>query len=91
MREFQGRIQYPQEAREAGTGGRVVVQFVVAADGRVEDAVVAHNSARGPGYRSLEVAAVRAVEAARFLPGMTRGGRTGPTRMAMPVTFNILH
>lgn len=86
---LQNQIRYPDEARRAGTQGRIVVQFVVTEDGAVDAVDVADNTARGRGARALENVAVEAIKAARFLPAMTAGGVPVPTRFTLPVTFGL--
>lgn len=75
---------YPTEALQQRLEGRVFVQFVIAASGRVQDARVSK-----PGYASLDAEAVRAVSS---LPAFTPGKRNGqPAAVAytVPITFKL--
>lgn len=83
---LQSRIDYPDAARRARTGGTVVVAFVVRADGSVTDVRVVSSTADGrPGGQALAEAAVAAVRRSRWVlpPG------SGPVPYALPLSFNI--
>ncbi|MEM7786921.1 MAG: TonB family protein [Bacteroidota bacterium] len=80
---LQSRIVYPAEAREAGVEGVVVIQFVVNEQGRVTDPRIL----RSPDGR-LSEAALAAVRASEFEPGMQRG-QPVKVRFAVPVTFRL--
>ncbi len=80
---LQARVVYPQEARDAGIEGQVVVQFVVNEQGRVQDAVVL----RSPD-EMLSRAALEAVNGSEFVPGRQRGEPV-KVRFAVPVTFRL--
>lgn len=64
-----GPPAYPSRARAQGVGGRVTLSFVVDVDGRVQDVVVVE--AEPPGI--FDEAAVEAVRAWRFEPGLDEG------------------
>jgi TonB family protein len=76
-------IVYPSIAKKAGIQGRVVVEFVVDESGAVRDAKVVSGIGAG-----CDEEAVRAVEAARFIPGMLDGNPVA-VRMALPVSFKL--
>lgn len=76
-------IVYPEAARRAGLEGRVVVQFVVDAEGRVTEASVL----RGV-HPLLDEAALAAVRSATFTPGRQRG-KAVRVRMSLPVVFSL--
>ncbi len=78
------RLDYPELQRRAGVEGTTVIQFVVGADGGVEDAKVV----RTAGNDGLDRAALQVVETARFQPGR-EGGRAVRTRFAVPITFRL--
>ena len=82
---LQSRMDYPEAARRARTGGTVVVAFVVQADGSVTDARVVSSTATGPGGEELAEAAAAAVRRSRWVlpPGK------GPVPYALPLSFNI--
>ena len=80
---LQARAAYPEAARRAGIEGKVFVQFVVTASGRVQRATCV----RSPDDRLCD-AAVRAVEASRFEPG-TQRGRPVDVRFTLPVDFRL--
>jgi len=73
-------LVYPPGARRAGLQGKVLVAFVLLADGRIRDLTVRE----GCGHEVLDAAAVRAIrDAAPFAPpGMD-------VRVILPVTFRI--
>ena len=83
LRGLQERLDYPEDARQAGIQGQVVVQFVVDEGGAVRDATVL----RSPDA-ALSAAALRAVRPSRFKPG-TVGGEPVRVRFAVPVTFRL--
>jgi len=80
---LQSKIQYPEIAKRAGVEGRVFLQFVVEADGRVRDVVIT----RGIGAGADEEA-MRVVQNAKFIPGVQDGMRV-PVKMSLPVTFRL--
>ncbi len=63
--------------------GRVIVRFVVGADGRTSNVEVVRSVSPG-----LDRAAVQAVQRARFEPGK-QNGQAVPVRQTLPVTFRI--
>jgi protein TonB len=73
-------LVYPPDARRAGLQGRVLVAFVVLANGRIRDLTVRE----GCGHEALDAAALRAIEeAAPFTPpGMD-------VRVVLPLSFRI--
>ena len=83
LRGLQERVEYPEDARQAGIQGQVVVQFVVDEGGKVRDVTVL----RSPDL-ALSAAALRAVRRSRFKPG-TVGGEPVRVRFAVPVTFRL--
>lgn len=74
---------YPAEMRREGMSGTVVVDFVVARDGRVHSVVVVSSTSR-----AFEESAVRAVERWRFAPGLKQGVPVS-FRMRVPVSFSL--
>ena len=78
-------IQYPQSAIDAGVEGRLVLDFVVEADGRATNVEI---------YQSLhpmcDSAAVEALRKTVFMPGRS-GGEAVAVKMRLPVLFQILN
>ena len=83
MEALQRRIVYPEADRAAGTEGRVLVRFVVDAEGVPGQVEVVRSVSAG-----LDSAAAAAVRDARFTPGMD-GGKAVSIRLVLPVTFRI--
>ena len=78
------RLEYPELQRRAGVEGTTFIQFVVGADGGVEDAKVVRTS----GNDGLDRAALQVVETAQFTPGRN-DGQAVRTRFAVPITFRL--
>ena len=83
MAELQGNINYPEMARKAGIEGKVIVQFIVNEQGKVEDPKVIRGIGGG-----CDQEALRVVKQAEFTPGQQRGE---PVRvqMSLPITFRL--
>ena len=80
---LQDSVRYPEADRLAGVEGRVVVRFVVDAEGVPVAARVVQSVS--PGLDSAAVAAIRSV---RFTPGLNNGKRVA-VRYELPVSFFI--
>ena len=80
---LQAEVVYPEAARADRLEGRVILQFVVRADGTVTDPV----AVRSPDPR-LTRAALDALARVRFEPGRQRG-RPVAMRFAIPVAFRL--
>lgn len=80
---LQKKITYPEMARKAGIEGRVIIQFVVTKDGKVEDPRVIRGIGGG-----CDKEALRVVKQAQFVPGRQRGK---PVRVqySLPITFRL--
>ncbi|MGB3544540.1 TonB family protein, partial [Rubrivirga sp.] len=78
------RLTYPEMQRRAGVEGQAVIQFVVSTEGRVTDMQVI----RSAGNDGLDQAALEAVAASRFEPGM-QDGQPVRVRFAVPVAFRL--
>ncbi len=74
---------YPTELRTQGITGQVVVDFVVDAEGKVQQAYAKRSS--NPG---LEESAVKAVSQWQFDPGK-KGGLRVNTHLQIPIVFTI--
>lgn len=83
LAELQKKINYPEAARKAGIEGRVIIQFVVTEDGKVEDPRVVRGIGGGADEEALRV-----VKQAEFEPGRQRGE---PVRVqySLPITFRL--
>ena len=78
-------VQYPKEAQESAIQGRVIVQFVVAKDGKIDKVKVA----RTGGHESLDAEAVRVIKSMpRWQPGMKRG-KPVRVKYTVPVNFRL--
>ena len=84
MQYLSNNLRYPQDAREAGTQGRVIVSFIIEKDGSISNAKVAKST-----YSSLDEEALRVVSA---MPNWTPGKQYGqPVRVkySVPVSFRM--
>ncbi|NGP77319.1 energy transducer TonB [Balneolaceae bacterium YR4-1] len=83
MKKLQGCVNYPEMARKAGIEGKVIVQFVVNAEGNVEDPRVIRGIGGGADEEAL-----RCVKQSKFKPGRQRGQ---PVRVqySLPVVFRL--
>lgn len=79
----QSKIVYPEIALKAGIEGRVIVQFVIDKEGRVNDPIVIRGIGGG-----CDEEALRAVKEAKFRPGLQRG-RPVSVRYTLPITFKF--
>ena len=78
-------LTYPMTLREEGLGDRVMMQFVVLPDGRIDPSSLDLVSGT---YREFAVEAIEGLQAARFRPA--RIGRCPvPIMAAMPIDFKI--
>ncbi len=83
MKKLQGCVSYPEMARKAGIEGRVIVQFIVNEQGKVEEPRVIRGIGGGADEEAL-----RCVKQAEFKPGRQRGQ---PVRVqySLPVIFKL--
>ncbi len=81
--KLQGCVEYPSRARKAGIEGRVIVQFIVNEEGKVEDPKVIRGIGGGADEEAL-----RCVKQAEFEPGRQRGN---PVRVqySLPVIYRL--
>ncbi|RMG54922.1 MAG: TonB family protein [Bacteroidetes bacterium] len=79
------RIKYPLEALERKVEGRVVVQFVVNADGTLSDIKVVQGIGAGCDEEALRV--VRSM--GRWKPGEFKGQKV-PVYQSIPIVFRLL-
>ena len=84
MEYISTHLQYPEDAQENGTQGRVIVQFVINADGSISDAQIA---------RKLDPSCDN--EALRVINGMPRwkpgqqGGENVRVKYTIPIVFRL--
>lgn len=83
LQGLQDKVDYPDMAKRAGVEGRVIVQFVVDEDGRVQDPRIVRGVGAG-----LDDEALRAIKQARFVPGV-QNGRPVKVKMSVPITFKL--
>lgn len=77
-------IRYPEAAYKVGTQGRVIVQFVVAKDGSINDAKIIHGV-----DPALDAEAIRVISGMpKWKPG-TQKGEPVNVKYAVPVTFRL--
>jgi protein TonB len=78
-------IDYPEEARRRGIQGRVILDFIVNAQGRTQDVRVLQSL-----HPLCDSSAVAALKRTRFVPGK-RNGEAIPVRMRLPVRFQLVN
>jgi TonB family protein len=82
-------IEYPAEAKKKGLEGTVYVNFVVAEDGGVREAVV-DNDISDAVDQSLRDEAIRLVKSMpKWVPGRQRG-KPVDVKFSLPITFKLL-
>jgi len=79
------RMRYPNTLRRAGLGDRIVLRFLVLADGRIDPGSLDLLQA---GYREFAIEAVSAVREARFRPARI-GPCSVPLVVALPIDFKV--
>lgn len=83
LEALQKEVNYPEMARKAGIEGRVIIQFVVNKEGKVEDPQVIRGIGGGADEEALRV-----VKQAEFIPGK-QDGQPVSVQYSMPVTFRL--
>ena len=84
MKFLQENMKYPDEAKKAGIQGRVIVQFVVAADGGISDAHILR--AVDP---LIDAEALRVVNSMpKWKPGKVQGAPVR-TKFTLPLLFTL--
>jgi len=77
------KISYPEEARNNGVEGRVIVQFIVNEQGEVEDPQIIEGIGSG-----CDREALRIVRQASFEPGM-QDGKPVRVQFSLPVVYRL--
>lgn len=80
---LQKQINYPEMAKRAGIEGRVIIQFIVNENGKVENPRVIRGIGGG-----CDEEALRVVKQAEFQPGRQRG-RPVRVQYSLPITFRL--
>lgn len=83
LASVQQYIKYPEVARKAGVEGRVIVEFVIDEQGKVNNPRVLRGIGGG-----CDVEALRVVKKLTFQPGMQRG-KPVKVRYTMPIIFKL--
>ena len=84
MKYLQKNIQYPQDAKEKGIQGRVIVQFIVEKDGTINDTKVVRKI-----DPSLDNEALRVINAMqKWEPGKHKGEAVS-VKYTVPVAFKL--
>ena len=84
MKYLQKNIQYPQDAKEKGIHGRVIVQFIVEKDGSIKDTKVVRSIAP-----SLDNEALRVINTMpKWEPGKHKGEAVS-VKYTVPVAFKL--
>ena len=84
MEYFKKNLRYPEEAKKAGTQGRVVVQFLINKNGAISDASVLRSV-----DRLLDAEAVRLVRSMpKWKPGMQKE-KAVTVKYTVPVLFKL--
>lgn len=78
------RIHYPEAARRQGIEGRVVIHFVVDAEGAPHHVQVEQSL-----HPLCDSSAVRAIRLTHFVPGR-QNGQPVPVRMRLPIQFKLI-
>lgn len=77
-------LRYPEIARDNEVQGRVIVRFVVNADGKIGDVVVLRDIGSGCGEEAKRVVA----SMPKWAPGR-QNGKAVPTYFTLPITFRL--
>ena len=85
MKFIQYNLKYPESAKAAGTEGKAFVQFVVKADGSIENVEIMHSS----GDASLDAEALRVVKAMpKWRPAMNKGEAVN-VKYVLPIVYKL--
>lgn len=84
MKWLANNIRYPEDAHHADVQGRVIVKFIVNADGSVSDAQVIKSV-----YPSLDQEALRVIMAMPKWQPAENGGKKVASYFTLPLTFRL--
>jgi TonB family protein len=77
--------RYPQDLRESGLSGRVLISFVIDTTGHAERNSIEVVSSTHPGFINP---AIQAVLSCTYRPGVVAGVKV-PVRVTQPVNFSV--
>ena len=84
MKFISRNVKYPDDAKEAGKAGRVIVKFVIDKDGSISDATILRSV-----YPSIDAEALRVVNAMpKWNPGKVKGEPV-KVKYTLPLTFSL--
>ena len=79
------QLKYPEQAKEDGIEGRVMLQFTIGTDGSVRDVQVLRSV-----REDLDAEAVRIVSSSpKWEPGVTADGKKVPVTFTFPVVYKL--
>ena len=77
-------LEYPMEAREEAIEGKVLIEFIIAADGQIQEPTII----KGIGY-GCDAEVLRVFEQmSSWKPGI-KENRAVATRVVLPITFSL--
>ncbi len=77
-------IRYPREAKRRGVEGKVFVEFIIGADGKIRDCKIIKGIGSGCDEEAIRVLK----KAPKWNPGLQRG-RPVPVKVIMPINFKL--
>ena len=83
-----GNLKYPVEARQSGTQGQVVIQFVVQKDGSLGDITLLRDIGNGCGEAALKIVESMNGLPEKWTPGKQRGQAVN-VKFTLPVKFKL--
>ena len=84
MKFLQANVKYPDDAKEAGKAGRVIVKFVIDKDGSISDATILRSV-----YPSIDAEALRVFNAMpKWNPGKVKGEPV-KVKYTLPLSFSL--
>ena len=84
MKFISRNVKYPDDAKEAGKAGRVIVKFVIDKDGSISDATILRSV-----YPSIDAEALRVVNAMpKWNPGKVKGEPV-KVKYTLPLSFSL--
>ena len=84
MKFISRNVKYPDDAKEAGMAGRVIVKFVIDKDGSISDATILRSV-----YPSIDAEALRVVNAMpKWNPGKVKGEPV-KVKYTLPLSFSL--
>jgi len=84
LKALQKALVYPQLARKAGIEGRAILSVLIGKDGSPQSVKLLKSS----GNESCDQAAIKAVKAVKWNPGL-RDGKPVPAEIGIPIVFKL--